>query len=949
MTTSSYLDTLLGDWRKLLTDWSISGALTKAAQDALLLEGTPKPLRKLVQQWSNGDFLGLPPIVLLPSSSMPGAAGAYAISTGTIYLNEDWLKTASHDWVIAVLTEELGHHLDGMLNTVDTPGDEGESFSAYLTNYSHSSLSNELEYGTISPSSGIFLKAEYAGAPTTEWLQTIQTTSNATVLDVAVTLDGGIAVVGTTDGNYDGQLVQPGFTTDGFVIKYAGNGLRLWTRYLGTTGRDEAKSVVAASDGGIIVVGSTGGNLDGATNNGGIDSFVTKFSATGDKSWTVMIGTASFDEANSVALTLDGGFLVAGQTYGSLHGQLSKGGSDGYLSRFDSNGARIWTTAIGGAYNDVLSSVFSSTSSLVAVAGYTRNGIDGQVFQGQTDGLVSLVNSSGTRLWTRLIGTPSYDYINSVAIASDGGVIVVGSTEGNLDGLGFQGSPGAFAAKYDANGSKLWSKLLGYQGGNCNATSVVPTTDGGCIISGQGGILTAPDGQTYIASGYVSRLDANGSLVWSQSIGDPSTDFINSITSDGADNIIAAGRSNSVSGKSYGLVAKLSALTSPIASINSVTVVEGSAASTVANLTVTLSAASTQNVTVQYATTDGTAKAGTDYTATTGTLTIAAGQTTGTISIPIVNNNINEAVEKFTVTLSNPVNATIATGTGTVTISDTLQSSTMTTLAAGVENLTLTGTALADGTGNAGPNILIGNTNNNILNGLAGNDTYSFTANTLIGSDRIVEAVGGGTDGISFSATTSAIRVNLGTTATQSINANLKLTLSAGNVIENVTGGTSNDTITGNALNNSLSGGSGNDRLSGLAGNDVLAGGFGDDILNGGLGNDQFRFATGAALATTIGNDYIADFESAIDKIVLSKATFTAITTAAAQPLTSFAVVDDDALVDSNANQIVYSTSSGGLFYNMNGSLSGDATKVVEFATLGNLAALAATDFIIAT
>jgi hypothetical protein len=63
---------------------------------------------------------------------MNGAMGAYAISTGTIYLNVDWLAGATKEQVLAVLTEELGHHLDGVLNSVDTVGDEGEYFSCLL-------------------------------------------------------------------------------------------------------------------------------------------------------------------------------------------------------------------------------------------------------------------------------------------------------------------------------------------------------------------------------------------------------------------------------------------------------------------------------------------------------------------------------------------------------------------------------------------------------------------------------------------------------------------------------------------------------------------------------------------------------------------------------------------------------------------------------------------------
>ena len=130
---SELLTALLPDWHLLLQDWSASGRLMAAAQEALLLNGEPQALEELVAQWSAGDFSGLPPIVLLPSSSMPGAAGAYAISTGTIYLNQDWLTTASAAQAMAVLTEELGHHLDGLLNVVDTPGDEGQNFSALLS------------------------------------------------------------------------------------------------------------------------------------------------------------------------------------------------------------------------------------------------------------------------------------------------------------------------------------------------------------------------------------------------------------------------------------------------------------------------------------------------------------------------------------------------------------------------------------------------------------------------------------------------------------------------------------------------------------------------------------------------------------------------------------------------------------------------------------------------
>jgi Ca2+-binding RTX toxin-like protein len=113
----------------------------------------------------------------------------------------------------------------------------------------------------------------------------------------------------------------------------------------------------------------------------------------------------------------------------------------------------------------------------------------------------------------------------------------------------------------------------------------------------------------------------------------------------------------------------------------------------------------------------------------------------------------------------------------------------------------------------------------------------SYTDNAL-GSDTINES-GGGVDRLDFSTTTTrAVSIDLSDAAAQVVNAELTLTLSAGNTIENVTGGALNDTLTGNSLNNVLNGGAGNDTLIGGAGNDVLIGGPGQDVLDGGPGNN---------------------------------------------------------------------------------------------------------------
>jgi hypothetical protein len=86
--------------------------------------------------------------------------------------------------------------------------------------------------------------------------------------------------------------------------------------------------------------------------------------------------------------------------------------------------------------------------------------------------------------------------------------------------------------------------------------------------------------------------------------------------------------------------------------------------------TVRLSTPSSTSVTVTYTTVNGTATAGSDYTAVSGTITFAPGQTTRTIFVPILNNTVAENAEAFTLVLSDPVGATVTDGTGVAAVTD---------------------------------------------------------------------------------------------------------------------------------------------------------------------------------------------------------------------------------------------------------------------------------------
>lgn len=165
---------------------------------------------------------------------------------------------------------------------------------------------------------------------------------------------------------------------------------------------------------------------------------------------------------------------------------------------------------------------------------------------------------------------------------------------------------------------------------------------------------------------------------------------------------------------------------------------------------------------------------------------------------------------------------------------DLVQSSVTYTLSANVENLTLTGTGLINGTGNLLDNVLTGNSVANTLAGGEGNDRL------IGGADNDTLVGGKGNDTYVVDVATDVITELLGE-GTDTVEANITLDLTNRANVENLTlGGTGVINGTGNGLDNVLTGNSAVNILTGGAGNDRLIGGAGNDTLKGGLGNDTY-------------------------------------------------------------------------------------------------------------
>jgi Ca2+-binding RTX toxin-like protein len=209
--------------------------------------------------------------------------------------------------------------------------------------------------------------------------------------------------------------------------------------------------------------------------------------------------------------------------------------------------------------------------------------------------------------------------------------------------------------------------------------------------------------------------------------------------------------------------------------------------------------------------------------------------------------------------------------------------------------------------GGAGNDYLVGGAGNDLFAGERGNDVYTFNVDTALGNDVIEELVGDGTDTLTFSGSTG-INIDLSNTSAQTINANLVLQVTN---IENINGGSGSDFLAGNSQNNTF---------------------------NGGAGADIFFFSSSNNLLAGLGLDTIQSFAVADDKIRLLASTFGAGST--------FENVTTDAIARSSTAAIVYSRSTGNLFYNTDAGTNGFGTNGGQFAKLtANLTLLSATNF----
>jgi len=195
-----------------------------------------------------------------------------------------------------------------------------------------------------------------------------------------------------------------------YLIKTNSTGDTLWTKVFGRVGYQErCYSVNQTTDGGYVVAG--------ITTDGGVGVYLFKTDANGNTLWRKSYLGLTNQVGYSMQQTTDGGFVIAGST------GAGAGGGDIILIRTDSSGGLLWTKTYGGVNSDVAYSVQQTID-----GGYIIGGETNSFGAGGNDIYLIKTNASGTVQWSKAYGGDSAEYSWSVRQTNDGGFIIAGST-----------------------------------------------------------------------------------------------------------------------------------------------------------------------------------------------------------------------------------------------------------------------------------------------------------------------------------------------------------------------------------------------------------------------------------------------------------------------------------------------------------------------------------------
>ena len=339
----------------------------------------------------------------------------------------------------------------------------------------------------------------------------------------------------------------------------------LWEKSYGGQHAEFLFDAIATPDYGFILAGSSISDKNGnksESNKGDLDYWVWKMDEKGDLDWQKSFGGNGLDLLQSIRLTNDGGFILAGTSFsnkGLDKAANSKGISDFWIIKLDAKGNEMWQQTIGGSGQEKLQSI-----ALTADGGYILGGSSDsdkaladekgledtngkkEESRGNLDYWAVKLDKDGKMQWQKTIGGAYADELKSIAQTTDGGYILGGysnspaSGEKTADNIG---TGDYWIVKLDKSGVIEWQKTIGGDQDD-NLTALIQTKDGGYIAGGNSNSEATNSKSKGNASGtdfWVVKLDTAGAIAWQETYNYGKTDVLTSIVENGDGSYLIAG------------------------------------------------------------------------------------------------------------------------------------------------------------------------------------------------------------------------------------------------------------------------------------------------------------------------------------------------------------------------------------------------------------------------
>jgi len=311
----------------------------------------------------------------------------------------------------------------------------------------------------------LFISTNIFSQTAVDWYNANGGSEYETVYGTTKTSDGGyIALGGTSSSDYDIDTTNRG-GSDAFIIKYDSLGNKEWMLTFGGSSNELFSGVCETLDGEYVILGQTNsvtGNLENLNYHGGNDLWVLKIDANGNIIWNYLYGGSLDEFSKEIIPANDGGFIILANTK-SDDGDVSNliGYIDAWIIKIDNTGNIVWEKTYGGTNWDILRKIKSTSDGYVVTGETTSNTING--FNGDYDVYLLKVNNYGNIIWEKAFGGSNTDQAFSLDLSADYSYIIGGRTYSNdsIMSSTVYGNGDAFVMKIDSSGSFIWETTIG--------------------------------------------------------------------------------------------------------------------------------------------------------------------------------------------------------------------------------------------------------------------------------------------------------------------------------------------------------------------------------------------------------------------------------------------------------------------------------------------------------